>query len=522
MTYAQHFNLKQTPQSQPAPGKRQVLNAAGGYVFQADDWQRLDRFLILGNEGGTYYVSEQALTVDNARHVAGLIGQDGKRVVARVVEISQSGRAAKNEPALFVLAMCFSPQLANNETRAAAAAALPKVARIGTHLFAFTENVKAMRGWGRGLRNAVAAWYEARDSADLALQLVKYQSRNGWSHRDVLRLAHPKHSPLLRWAVKGESAPGIDRLVVAFEKAKTANIPDLCQLIRETELPREAVPTEALTHREVWDALLQNMPMTAMIRNLGNMGKCGLLAPMSAAVGIVCQRLADQERIRKARVHPVGILNALATYGQGHGQRGSGEWPVVSQVVDALDGAFKLAFVNHQPIGKRVLSSIDCSGSMQGPQVNGLPGISTHAAAGAMALVSLATEPIYHSMAFGEQAADFPIQKNETLGGIVNRLHFTNLGGTDLSCTVTACLQRKIPVDVFVIYTDNETWAGAAHPFQAVESYRQKMGIPAKLVSVGLTATHGSIADPADRGMLDVVGFDTNAPAAISDFGRGD
>jgi 60 kDa SS-A/Ro ribonucleoprotein len=36
------------------------------------------------------------------------------------------------------------------------------------------------------------------------------------------------------------------------------------------------------------------------------------------------------------------------------------------------------------------------------------------------------------------------------------------------------------------------------------------------MVSNGL-----SVADPADRGMLDVVGFDTATPQLISDFARG-
>ena len=45
--------------------------------------------------------------------------------------------------------------------------------------------------------------------------------------------------------------------------------------------------------------------------------------------------------------------------------------------------------------------------------------------------------------------------------------------------------------------------------------------IDAKLVVVGMTATQFSIADPADPGMLDVVGFDAAAPEIISQFVRG-
>ena len=42
----------------------------------------------------------------------------------------------------------------------------------------------------------------------------------------------------------------------------------------------------------------------------------------------------------------------------------------------------------------------------------------------------------------------------------------------------------------------------------------------AKSVVVGMTSNGFTIADPNDRGMLDVVGFDTTAPAVIADFVR--
>ena len=44
------------------------------------------------------------------------------------------------------------------------------------------------------------------------------------------------------------------------------------------------------------------------------------------------------------------------------------------------------------------------------------------------------------------------------------------------------------------------------------------LGIPAKLVVVGMVSNGFSIADPSDSGMLDVVGFDTNVPTIVSDF----
>jgi 60 kDa SS-A/Ro ribonucleoprotein len=109
--------------------------------------------------------------------------------VSRIVDISDQGRAPKNDPALFALAL--AAKLGDVETRRAAFAALPRVARIGTHLFHFAEYVKALGGWGRGTMRAFARWYTDMEAGRLAHQAVKYQSRDGWSHRDLLRKAHP-------------------------------------------------------------------------------------------------------------------------------------------------------------------------------------------------------------------------------------------------------------------------------------------------------------------------------------------
>lgn len=160
MKYAKLFNVKQTPQSEPIPNSGQMPNSAGGYVWTIDPWKQLDRFLILGTEGGTYYVDERKLTVDGATNVLACIGRDGPRVVSRIAEISEAGRAPKNDPAIFALALCTASP--NEATRKAAFEALPSVCRTGTHLFQFAAVVKELRGWGRGIRSAVGGWYNGR------------------------------------------------------------------------------------------------------------------------------------------------------------------------------------------------------------------------------------------------------------------------------------------------------------------------------------------------------------------------
>ena len=80
--------------------------------------------------------------------------------------------------------------------------------------------------------------------------------------------------------------------------------------------------------------------------------------------------------------------------------------------------------------------------------------------------------------------------------------------------------RNKLNVSAFITYTDSETWAGHIHPSQALRQYRSEFVGDAKAVVVGMTSNGFTLADPNDRGMLDVVGFDTSAPAVIADFIR--
>lgn len=521
MKYSKILSRIKTSQGQPIPFSGQVPNAAGGYVWAVDRWTMLDRFLILGSETGTYYIGEQKLTMDNAQNVIEAIKEDGERVVAQIVAISHEGRAPKNDPAIFALALAAS--FGDDKTRAAALAALPQVCRTGTHLFAFTAACKGLRGWGRGMRKAVGRWYNAQNPEALTYGLVKYQSRNGWSNRDLLRLAHPKpatdeHAALYKWAVTGEMA-GEARLLQAVLSLQGASDVEACaQIIRENRIPREAVPTELLAEAKVWEALLASMPLTAMIRNLGNMTKNGLLTPGSEGTEKVVAELSGIERLRKARLHPIAILSALATYANGRGVRGNGEWTPVPAVIDALNDAFYAAFYNVEPTGKRIVLGLDVSGSMVQTLVNGIVGLDCRKACGAMALITSAVESRVTHLAFDTSVYPLAISSRQRLDDVIGLLTKTGGGGTNCAAPIEYATAKQIPADAFVIYTDSETWYGSQHPAQAMAAYRQATGIDAKLVVVAMASNRATIADPQDARALNVVGFDTSVPQVIREF----
>jgi 60 kDa SS-A/Ro ribonucleoprotein len=185
--------------------------------------------------------------------------------------------------------------------------------------------------------------------------------------------------------------------------------------------------------------------------------------------------------------------------------------------VDALDEAFYLAFEAVEPTNKRYMLGVDVSGSMSSSTVAGSP-LSACEAATAMAMVTLATEPIALPMAFADKFRRLPLTPKTRLADALKHTREVNFGGTDCALPMLHAMKEKLEIDVFVVLTDSETWAGKVHPSQALRQYRDRTGIPAKLAVVGMCSNGFTIADPKDPGMLDVVGFDTSVPQALREF----
>ena len=535
--YSKHFSAKVTPQSQPIPGSNQVQNNAGGYSYQIGCFGQLHRFLILGCEGGSYYASEQKMTLDNATAVLECIKTDGKSTVDTIVEISVSGRAPKNDPAIFALALCAS--FGDSFTRKYALDNMSKVCRIGTHLFQFAAACDGLRGWGSGLRKAFGRWYTDKSPKDIAYDVTKYVQREGWSHRDILRLSHPRTNiaetrAIFQYIVsKGQECPeysgtepttGLEYLAAVNEVkfyGEQGDVENVCNLIETYGLPREVIPTNMLNEPAVWESLLENMPIHALIRNLAKMTNVGLIVPMSNATQLVCGRLRDTNALKAKRVHPIQLLSAMMTYSRGKGVRGSLSWNPVPVVTGALEDGFYASFGYIEPSNKRTLLALDVSASMTWGEIAGIPGLDPRTASAAMAMVSARVEPVHHILGFSDTLVPLGINARDSLSNTINKIESVRMGGTDCSAPMVWAQKENVNVDTFVVYTDSETWCGAIHPSQALRAYREYSGIDAKLVVVGMVATDISIADPKDRGMLDVVGFDVAAPQVISDFSAG-
>ena len=533
MSYITRVMTEPAPQSEPLD-QRQVQNSAGGYSYPVSDLTRLDRFLILGSEGGNYYAKERRLTLENAEAVKRCAQQHGPATVERIAEIALSGRAPRFQPPLFALAVCAS--YGDEQTRKLAFEQLPRIARTGSQLMQFIEFADMMRRWGRGLRNAVRDWYLDRSPEQVAYQVVKYRQRQGWTHRDLLRKSHalvdhdnPALREIFQWVTHGDlpEMREATRLIHAFEQAKTASVSELAALIRENRMSWEMVPAEQMGQREIWEALAEDMPLTAMVRNLATLTRLGIIAPMNSGKALEAIGRIGQDGA--PRIHPIAVLQALMTYRSGKGQRGQNNWTPVQPVVDALDAAFERSFSAAPQTNRRLYLAIDVSGSMSCGQVAGVPDLSPRMGACAMAMAIARREPNHVIRAFsswterghGPMMAPLDITAGDSLTDAMEKTQKMNFGGTDCALPMLDALEQRTPVDCFIILTDSETWHGDVHPMEALRRYRQEMDLPARLVVAGMVSNGFSIADPEDAGALDIVGFDAAAPRLIADFTEG-
>lgn len=523
--YANLANPVNIPVSEPLDS-RQSANNGGGFTYTIDKWNRLNRFLILGADSGTYYVGASKHARQNVACVRECIKEDGLRVVQACVDVSVNARAPKQDHAIYALSMCANA--ADVEVRRAALSAMSSVCRTGTTFFQFIEDLKSQRSLsGQAVKRALRGWYNDAEVDKVAYQVIKYGQRNNWTHRDVLEVCHaPGKSDRTRdalygWIVNGVwpndvEPPHIMEGFFKLQEAKSASA--AADIVVAYRLPREAVErvnTEWLNSKKLWEALLVSMPLEAMIRNLPKMTELGLLSPTSNGTKQVLNSLTS-ENLHKSKIHPIKVLYAYKTYERGHGVRSSKSWTPVQSIVGALDNAFYEAFKNVVPTGKSYMVAVDCSGSMDWSQDI----LTAREAAAAMTLLWLRTERIVSTYGFSSTLVDLRVNSRSSLKEVLASTKKVAWASTNIGLPIEHAIKTKENYDVFVSITDNEVNSGK-HPSALLKSYRRDINSNAKLLVLGVTATNCSIADPNDPGMLDIAGFDASVPTIAANFALG-
>ena len=503
---------------------------------------------------------------------------NGSFVVKTLTKFRTENRTPKLDAIIFTLALCC--RCNDQETKRSAYASLPEICRNPANLFqflSFCKSVSAGSGWGRAHRRAVANWYlkhadrtsyddndpeiEGADSLKrLVYHLFKYQSRYGWSHKDVFRLCHFKESELkertpVKYLVlfftsslnhfrnrgkevlkdmKDDCKSEFEKLVDGYIKAKSCqSMDELIGLIYEFHIPREVVPSRMLNYKGVWQALLRRMPLTALIRNLGKMSSLGVFEKDSAEENLTIEKLTNSDILMKSKVHPFTILVALNQYRKGRGERGSLKWQVNQDICEALENAFYLSFnvirtldekSSDEKSRKNYLLAMDVNGSMNAP-VMGTPAITARDTAAALAMVTVRSGHSCTVVAFsGENGKskikDVDILNTDLLPEVLEKFSVIDPGNVDCSLLLQEATEAKVgqssilrkeSYDVFIVYTSFQT------EFSEKEAeLLQQYNSESRFVLCGLT--NSLPQNSVTPKLLEITGFDSYTPSLINEF----
>jgi 60 kDa SS-A/Ro ribonucleoprotein len=393
----------------------------------------------------------------------------------------------------------------------------------------------------------VQRWLNAKRDDKLVYQAFKYNQRSKFSWADFLELTRPKpgsesKSEIFRyltrtakWAERKREDKEVPTSLAPYIAARDVKAPADAVLadVVSGKVSWEMVASEK-RDKKFWEAILQKLPMTALVRNLANLTRYDVLTNGDfERLSWLRTRLTDTEAIQKARLHPLQFLAALLRYQTGRGQEGrrgkAHTWSPITQVNDILEEGIDKAFVTVPETDTATLVGVDISGSMQGSwsaPVMGIPGFSAAMAAGLMAQQFIRRAPNSTVFGYDQQVYKLGLSPKDSYSTTVRKV---SLGGglTNTSLPILAAHQlhaqnKRVKYETIVIITDNEINRGTVHPVQALEAYRRLVGLPVRLVIMAVTATNFSVADPKDPHQLDVPGLDNTTPKVVHDFARGE
>lgn len=521
MNYTKTYLKKTVSISNKIPGRRNDMkkNLAGGYAFKTDDFVALRRWLLTGSMSNLFYQNSNNLTELNIELLEKCVKANPIKTAEEIIYATNFG-INNHTPLLALVYLSKGEFVAKKKFREI----FSIVVRTGSHLYEFFSYCKNLRGFGKTIHKAVGSWLNKKDAKELEYQFLKYQQRDGWSARDILRLIKPKTEDTIKnyvykWAVgKTNSVPGELARIAAYEDLKKGLFTEeqFIKGIGDLNLTHEMIPSNIKRTPKVWNALYQKMPIGATIRNLGNLTDKGIFNDISN-INLLEKKLS-KEALKRGRIHPLTIANAYNVYKNGCGIKGKLSWNVIPRICDILEETIENAFDSIEPTNKVFYHALDISPSMKNGNVGNLM-MTPRDIEAIIALASIRSEKNYFVGGFASTFLEMnDFRKSSSFSEALNLLRkvSNHWGGTNASIAYAYAISNKIYADVFVFWTDNESWLGG-HPSTYLNEYRERVNKKAKAIYVTLVPYGDtvSLVDPKDKNSYDISGFSSETVKLI-------
>ncbi len=358
---------------------------------------------------------------------------------------------------------------------------------------------------GRAIKKAVAKWLNERLSE---YWVIKYGGNGrGFSLSDIARVVHPKpvggkQSALfayLRGRQFDESSLPQIALFEQFKRAKTAQ--ERAQLIREGKLPHEVVTGVGGLDHECWRALVAQLPLMALLRNLNTLERHEVL---EEARDLITSRFADAKAIRNAKIFPFRFLQAYLETD-------------VAWVRDALRQAVELTVANVPEVPGKTAIFLDVSGSMGSTGKGG----SHYLLIGAVFALSLFKKTNGNNCVFwlfNDDVQEFLPSMYDSILTQAERLRAG--GGTATGAPMRRLLKKRIFVDNIILITDEQQNLGSLF-YTNLVLYRREVNPNAKCFVIDVSPYHSAVAPPTDLQTYFVYGWSDRVLQYISLAARG-
>jgi 60 kDa SS-A/Ro ribonucleoprotein len=319
--------------------------------------------------------------------------------------------------------------------------------------------------------------------------VIKYNGRGrGYSLGDMVATTHPKPKDEKRQALfrylRGHETDltKLPQLQALHKLKKTRNPASQLHQIEKGMLPYSVVTSILQPTRSVWEALMLQMPMFALLRHLNAMDRAGVFEKKKN-IDYVIRRLTDIEALRQSRILPFRFVKAYEMV-QRAGLR------------EALQQAVEMSIHNLPPLPGRTAIFLDRSGSMQGDYLR----------IGSVLALALYKQTKGNSLfwLFDHQVEDAHPKLDE--GILAQAYRIQAKGGTDTGRPVRELREAEERVDRIIMITDEQQNEGS--PFYAeLERYRRLMNPELQAFIVDISPYRQAMVPPRDGQTFYIYGW---------------
>jgi 60 kDa SS-A/Ro ribonucleoprotein len=427
--------------------KATTVNKEGFVAFEKDLEEKYLQTLLTNTFGKTFYTTEREVVSESIKLHNDMVNKDPAFMANALVYARNEGYM-RSQP-IYGLAVLARKGATDAKAGLAESAARDHFKRIFNHviktpkdLLDFVTVVDTMRGWGNSIRKQVRQWLSDKMSVYWAIKYGSLKSGT-FTLRDVYRICHPKAMTgskfgIVNYLVRGETKiehPDLDP-ILCFEKLKTATDAETkVQLITQGRLPHEVATTFAGKDRKVWEAIVPQMPIFALLKNLATIERNEVVKESKMKIE---STFSNEHQIRKSKILPFRFLSAM-------------EKVSTPFIKDSLRDGLELSFHNLPEIVGSSVVFLDISGSMKN--------LIKTASVFAVALMKKIEEGKLYL--FNTSIQEYQISKRDSLLTQAERIKVS--GGTETSVTINALLRNNEKYDNIIMFTDEQQNSG--NPF---------------------------------------------------------